>query len=90
MNMACWYEWRTGELRWNMTTPKPNRGDWPRCGAKAKSTGKPCRARALKNGRCKYHGGLSTGPKTLAGKIKALMNLKQYKNYGLSSKNFPA
>ena len=36
-----------------------------RCGAKAKSTGKPCRLRASKNGRsgrCRFHGGLSTGP----------------------------
>lgn len=34
------------------------------CGAKAKSTGEPCRQKAIeKTGRCKYHGGLSTGPK---------------------------
>ncbi|MEM1506337.1 HGGxSTG domain-containing protein [Domibacillus sp. 8LH] len=33
------------------------------CGAKAKSTGKPCQRRALKNGRCSVHGGKSTGPK---------------------------
>ena len=29
----------------------------PRCGAKAKSTGEPCRALALANGRCNAHGG---------------------------------
>jgi len=29
---------------------------------------KPCQARALTNKRCKYHGGLSTGPRTPAGK----------------------
>ena len=28
-----------------------------RCGAKAKSTGEPCRAPALSNGRCVAHGG---------------------------------
>lgn len=33
------------------------------CGAKAKSTGRPCQRRALKNGRCSVHGGKSTGPK---------------------------
>ena len=36
-----------------------------RCGAKAKSTGKPCRLRGSKNGRggrCRFHGGKSTGP----------------------------
>jgi len=39
-----------------------------RCGAYARSTGNPCLGRSLKNGRCKLHGGLSTGPKTLEGK----------------------
>jgi hypothetical protein len=33
------------------------------CGAKARSTSKPCRGSAMKNGRCRLHGGLSTGPK---------------------------
>ncbi len=39
------------------------------CGAYARSTGAPCRAKALSNGRCKNHGGLSTGPTTFAGKL---------------------
>ena len=39
-----------------------------RCGAYARTTGNPCLGRSLKNGRCKLHGGLSTGPKTLEGK----------------------
>lgn len=30
----------------------------PRCGAKARSTGEPCHAYALANGRCRCHGGL--------------------------------
>jgi hypothetical protein len=38
------------------------------CGAYARSTGKPCRAGALRNGRCRMHGGLSTGPKTERGR----------------------
>jgi len=33
------------------------------CGAKAKHNGKPCRQFAMKNGRCYYHGGKSTGAK---------------------------
>jgi hypothetical protein len=53
-----------------------------KCGAFARSTGKPCRMKALANGRCKLHGGLSTGPKTSEGKKKALMNLKQYQSSG--------
>jgi len=40
------------------------------CGAYARSTGNPCRAKALANGRCKNHGGLSTGPKTPEGKSR--------------------
>ena len=39
-----------------------------KCGAYARSTGNPCQAKALANGRCKNHGGLSTGPKTAAGR----------------------
>jgi len=39
-----------------------------KCGAYARSTGNPCQAKALTNGRCKNHGGLSTGPKTPAGR----------------------
>ena len=38
------------------------------CGAHARSTGLPCKAKALPNGRCKLHGGLSTGPTTLEGR----------------------
>src|SRR5215831_8374171 len=39
----------------------------PRCGAQSKRTGKPCRAAAMPNGRCKVHGGKSTGPRTAEG-----------------------
>jgi len=31
------------------------------CGAFARTTGKPCKRFASKNGRCKLHGGRSTG-----------------------------
>jgi hypothetical protein len=33
-----------------------------RCGAKTRK-GRPCVAKALPNGRCRHHGGLSTGPR---------------------------
>lgn len=33
-----------------------------RCSAKAKSTQKQCRQAAMKNGKCYWHGGKSTGP----------------------------
>jgi hypothetical protein len=41
--------------------------DAPRCNAKCR-TGNPCKAKARENGRCRNHGGLSTGPKTTAGR----------------------
>jgi hypothetical protein len=37
-----------------------------RCGAKNRR-GKPCQCPAMPNGRCRLHGGLSTGPKTAQG-----------------------
>src|SRR5947207_14857788 len=39
----------------------------PRCGARSKRTGNPCRAAAMPNGRCRVHGGKSTGPRTPEG-----------------------
>lgn len=39
-----------------------------RCGAHSRSTGKPCRAPGNgRGGRCKLHGGMSTGPRTSEG-----------------------
>lgn len=43
----------------------------PRCGAKSKRTGKPCKAAAMRNGRCRMHGGKSTGPKTPEGRERS-------------------
>ena len=37
------------------------------CGARSKRGGQPCRAPAMRNGRCRLHGGLSTGPRTPEG-----------------------
>lgn len=33
----------------------------PKCGARSKRTGKPCQQPAMANGRCRLHGGKSTG-----------------------------
>lgn len=41
------------------------------CGAKTRR-GTPCRCKALPNGRCKFHGGMSTGPRTEDGMRRAL------------------
>lgn len=44
------------------------------CGAKTKA-GTPCKQKAIYiSGRCKWHGGCSTGPKTEAGKEQARIN----------------
>ncbi len=46
-----------------------------RCGAIAKSTGRPCKRRDLhRSSRCKLHGGLSSGPRTPEGKRRAAAN----------------
>jgi hypothetical protein len=38
------------------------------CGAKAKTAGhRACRQYALPNGRCRFHGGMSTGARTAEG-----------------------
>ena len=44
------------------------------CGA-ATRVGAPCKMRSLWfNGRCKFHGGLSTGPKTEQGRRQSALN----------------
>ena len=54
---------------------KVPRGKRPRCGAKTRQ-GTPCRASCVWDevkgyrARCRMHGGLSTGPKTLAGRAR--------------------
>lgn len=57
-------------------------GSDPRlCNARCSTRdGRPCRAMKLPGRkRCKWHGGLSTGPKTTEGKARALKNLRQYR-----------
>jgi len=56
--------------------PPDYTGDDPcLCNARTRS-GRPCRALKLTHGRCKWHGGLSTGPRTPEGKAKCAMNLR--------------
>lgn len=54
------------------------------CEARRKYDGNQCEAKGIlkKNGRyiCRMHGGLSFGPKSIEGKIKSRMNLKQNKD----------
>ena len=53
---------------------RPMRGE--KCEAKTRK-GTPCQCKALVNGRCKFHGGKSTGPKTAEGKMKSAANLRR-------------
>ncbi len=46
--------------------PQGNPNNAPRCGAKTRK-GTPCMAPAMANGRCRMHGGKSTGPRTPEG-----------------------
>ncbi|MGZ8159759.1 MAG: HGGxSTG domain-containing protein [Methylobacter sp.] len=73
--IAVFAEWREHGYQY----PPPKREPMPddlkdlRCGAKTRS-GTPCQQKAIYlNGRCKWHGGCSTGPKTEDGKKRSAM-----------------
>lgn len=49
-----------------------------RCGAVRHRDGQACQARSEPGKlRCRFHGGMSTGPKTVEGRTRALANLRQ-------------
>jgi hypothetical protein len=48
------------------------------CGGKGRRSGRPCQCKEIyPNGRCKWHGGASTGPKTAEGKALSQSNLRR-------------
>lgn len=48
------------------------------CGAWGRQKSRPCQRKEIyNNGRCRLHGGLSTGPKSEDGKLAALGNLRR-------------
>jgi hypothetical protein len=48
------------------------------CGGKGRRSGRPCQCKEIyANGRCKWHGGASTGPKTAEGKARSQGNLRR-------------
>jgi hypothetical protein len=61
-----------------------NPANAPRCGAKTRS-GAPCRSAAMPNGRCRMHGGPSTGPRTEAGKAKIRASRTKHGRYSQAS-----
>jgi len=61
------------------------------CGAKSKRTGKSCRQPAMKNGKCRLHGGKSSGPKTRKGRDRIkIANTKHglYRRASISERKF--
>jgi hypothetical protein len=51
------------------------------CGAKGKHSGLPCKAPAMENGRCRVHGGSSSGPKS-TDHLSSSPNAKTHGIYG--------
>ena len=70
----AWAESGFDEKRRPSYPPLPDELRGMRCGAKTRA-GTPCKRRDLcDSGRCKLHGGMSTGPRTKAGKEKSARN----------------
>jgi hypothetical protein len=57
----------------------------PRCGAKRRDGGS-CRQPAMRNGRCRMHGGKSTGPRTPEGLERARRSRWKHGYYSADAK----
>lgn len=57
-----------------------------RCGARNRR-GMPCACPAMRNGRCRLHGGLSTGPKTVEGIERIRRAVTKHGNYSKQARN---
>jgi hypothetical protein len=57
----------------------------PRCGAKTRR-GSSCQAPAMANGRCRLHGGRSTGPKTAEGIERIRRAVTKHGRYSAAAK----
>jgi hypothetical protein len=74
---------RRGRLR-NGAAP----GDFlaaPRCGACTRAGG-CCRQPAMRNGRCRLHGGLSTGPRTAEGRARCAAARRKHGAYAAATR----
>ncbi len=72
-----------GPLRNGNPRGNPNRA--PRCGAKTR-LGCPCKGPAMRNGRCRMHGGAATGPKTEAGRARIAAARTTHGRYGAAAR----
>ena len=75
---------RDGPLRSGNPRGNPNLA--PRCGAKARRTGCACRAPAMANGRCRLHGGKSTGARTAEGLASLARAHTKHGNHGAAAR----
>ena len=57
----------------------------PRCGAKTRR-GTSCQCPAMANGRCRIHGGLSTGPKTAEGIARIRRAVTKHGRYSAAAR----
>ncbi len=64
---------------WRSTLPRAQAA--PRCGARTRS-GRLCRSPAMHNGRCRMHGGASTGPRTAEGLARIAAARTRHGLYG--------
>jgi uncharacterized membrane protein len=67
--------------------PRGNPHASPRCGARTRA-GCPCRQPAMQNGRCRLHGGRSTGPRTEAGRAALRAAHTKHGQYGEEGRAF--
>ena len=72
-----------GWLRNGNSPGDPNSA--PRCGAKTRAGGH-CKAPAMRNGRCRMHGGASTGPRTAEGLTRSRRSRWKHGLYSAEAK----
>jgi hypothetical protein len=78
-------------FRSNRSAWQSKRKNRPRCGAKTRAGGR-CLVRVeLGKARCRFHGGLSTGPKTEAGRARiAEAQRRRWRAYREGARGEPA
>jgi hypothetical protein len=70
-----WWQHGIATEQPKISPPYPDECRDMRCAARTRS-GSPCKnnGTTYSNGRCKFHGGLSSGPKSKSGKLKSAAN----------------
>jgi hypothetical protein len=74
---------RRGRLRNNNPSGDPSKA--PRCLAKTRANGL-CAAPAMANGRCRMHGGWSTGPRSIEGRKRSCLANWKHGRYSAAAK----